>query len=202
MIFLPHYKHQKRGTVLMPSKDYYSFLNLTAKASASEIRRAYRKLALECHPDHHPDDRKAEERFKRINEAYSVLGDAQKRRDYDLGNDPHTGNPGDDIRMGRKERRARQGNRATTPKDFAQNTILGVRVGQIVDFVLTPEEARHGAERFVLVTVGKRREGYRVKIPGGLAQGAQFKAILGRDETRYILVKTRITGSAHYDRKE
>ena len=62
----------------------------TSNTSASEIRRAYRRLALEFHPDHHPEDPESEEKFKQISEAYSVLGDAQKRRDYDLLNHPHS----------------------------------------------------------------------------------------------------------------
>jgi DnaJ-class molecular chaperone len=191
----------------MARKDYYIVLRLTRSASASEIRRAYRKLALECHPDHHPDDADSEEKFKRISEAYSVLGDAQKRVDYDLGHHPHAttsdSDAGDNMTMGRRARHARRSSTCgPIPKDFAQNTILGVRLGQIIDFELTPEEAQHGAERFVLVTVGRRREGYHIRIPSGISQGEQFKAILGRDETRYLLVRTRIMGSAHHDREE
>lgn len=67
----------------MEYKDYYKILGLPRGASAEEIKRAYRKLAMESHPDRNPDDQGAEERFKDINEAYQVLSDPQKRARYD-----------------------------------------------------------------------------------------------------------------------
>ncbi|MFQ5706428.1 MAG: DnaJ C-terminal domain-containing protein [bacterium] len=67
----------------MPNKDYYNILAVSEDASAEEIKRAYRKLAKENHPDAHPGDRKSEERFKEISEAYAVLSDPQKRKQYD-----------------------------------------------------------------------------------------------------------------------
>ena len=67
----------------MEYKDYYKILGVPRNASAEEIRKAYRKLAMQYHPDRNPDDKGAEERFKEINEAYQVLNDAQKRAHYD-----------------------------------------------------------------------------------------------------------------------
>jgi curved DNA-binding protein len=64
-------------------KDYYQMLGLDRKASEEEIKKAYRKLALQYHPDHHPGDPESEERFKEIGEAYAVLGDPEKRKEYD-----------------------------------------------------------------------------------------------------------------------
>ena len=63
--------------------NHYEVLGLTRKARAAEIKRAYRRLARQHHPDLNPGDRKAEERFKAIAEAYDVLGDAQKKKAYD-----------------------------------------------------------------------------------------------------------------------
>ena len=60
----------------MSNFDYYETLSVSADASAEEIKKAYRKLALETHPDRNPGDSGAEERFKRINEAYGVLSDS------------------------------------------------------------------------------------------------------------------------------
>lgn len=64
--------------------DYYDILGVSKTATAEEIKKAYRKQALEWHPDRHKDDKEAaEKRFKEINEAYQVLGDPQKRQSFD-----------------------------------------------------------------------------------------------------------------------
>ena len=67
----------------MDYKDYYKVLGVERKASADDIRKAYRKLAMQHHPDKNPGDKKAEDKFKEINEAYQVLSDEQKRARYD-----------------------------------------------------------------------------------------------------------------------
>ncbi len=67
----------------MANKDYYAILGVSRDADAGAIKKAYRKLAMEHHPDKNPGDKKAEEKFKEIAEAYSVLSDPQKRRQYD-----------------------------------------------------------------------------------------------------------------------
>lgn len=67
----------------MDYKDYYKVLGVDRSADADEIKRVYRKLALQFHPDKNPGDKVAEERFKEINEAYEVLGDPTKRQKYD-----------------------------------------------------------------------------------------------------------------------
>jgi len=64
-------------------KDYYEVLGVDEKADAKEVTRAYRKLARELHPDANPGDAAAEERFKEVSSAYDVVGDADKRKDYD-----------------------------------------------------------------------------------------------------------------------
>ncbi len=65
------------------SKDYYATLGVAKDAEADAIKKAYRKLALKHHPDKNPGDKKAEEKFKEITEAYAVLSDPEKRRQYD-----------------------------------------------------------------------------------------------------------------------
>ena len=67
----------------MEYKDYYKTLGVNKTATQKDIKSAYRKLAQKYHPDKNPGDRKAEDRFKQINEAYEVLGDSQKRVKYD-----------------------------------------------------------------------------------------------------------------------
>lgn len=67
----------------MAETDFYDALGLTRSASAEDIKKAYRRLAKELHPDRNPDDPEAEERFKRVGEAYRVLSDPKKRALYD-----------------------------------------------------------------------------------------------------------------------
>ncbi len=67
----------------MAKRDYYELLGVKRDASADEIKKSYRQLALKYHPDRNPGDKSAEEKFKEIGEAYEVLSDAQKRATYD-----------------------------------------------------------------------------------------------------------------------
>ena len=76
-------------------RDYYEVLGLKKGASEDEIKKAFRKMAMKYHPDKNPGDKKAEEKFKEINEAYSVLSDPDKKSKYDrfghAGVDPNAG---------------------------------------------------------------------------------------------------------------
>jgi len=68
---------------LAAKKDFYSVLGVSRSANADEIKKAYRKLAMKYHPDKNPDNKKAEEHFKELTEAYEVLSDEKKRQMYD-----------------------------------------------------------------------------------------------------------------------
>ena len=67
----------------MERRDYYEILSVERSASVEEIKKNYRKLAMQCHPDRNPGDKKAEEQFKEAAEAYEVLHDPEKRKIYD-----------------------------------------------------------------------------------------------------------------------
>src|SRR4029453_2973020 len=66
----------------MAKQNYNETLGVSREASADEIKKAFRALALKCHPDRHPGDKTAEQKFKELNEAYDVLKDEQKRAAY------------------------------------------------------------------------------------------------------------------------
>ncbi|TMC10723.1 MAG: molecular chaperone DnaJ, partial [Chloroflexi bacterium] len=65
-------------------RDYYEVLGVSRDVSADELKSAYRRLAMQFHPDRNPDDPQAAERFKECSEAYQVLSDPEKRRSYDM----------------------------------------------------------------------------------------------------------------------
>lgn len=68
----------------MSGKDYYKILGVAKSASKDEIKKAYRKMALQYHPDRNKGDKAAEDRFKEISEAYAVLSDSEKKKQYDM----------------------------------------------------------------------------------------------------------------------
>ena len=82
----------------MEFRDYYKVLGVDRGATEAEIKTAYRKLARKFHPDVNPNNKEAERRFKEANEAYQVIGDAEKRKKYDeLGADWERGTPQEEV---------------------------------------------------------------------------------------------------------
>src|SRR6478752_1507391 len=77
----------------MSKRDYYEILSVTKTATVDEIKKSYRKVAMQFHPDRNPGDKAAEEKFKEAAEAYEVLSDADKRAQYDrFGHSGGSGN--------------------------------------------------------------------------------------------------------------
>ena len=99
----------------MEFRDYYKTLGVDRKASEAEIKSAYRKLARKFHPDVNPNNKDAEAKFKQLNEAYQVVGDADKRKKYDeLGADWEHGVSQEEM----MRRYARQQSAAGAGADF------------------------------------------------------------------------------------
>jgi DnaJ-class molecular chaperone len=65
-------------------KDYYKILGVSKDATKAEMKKAYHSLARKYHPDHNPDNKEAEEKFKELQEAHEVLSDEEKRKTYDM----------------------------------------------------------------------------------------------------------------------
>ena len=78
---MPYAPETLRGDAVR--RDFYAVLGVDRRASGEEIKRAYRRLTLEHHPDRHPGEPDAQERYREINAAYDVLGDPAKRARYD-----------------------------------------------------------------------------------------------------------------------
>ncbi len=167
------------------SRDYYEILGVGKTATLDEIKRAFRKLALECHPDRNPGDAEAEARFKELSEAYSVLADEEKRRRYD--------------RMGHAAFQAGRGDSPYERVDFGSISeilegIFGdffggrrARAGGDIehDLEITFEEAALGAEKTIEVI---RQQPCADCEGSGAAPGTKVgrcPACNGRGEVRY-----------------
>ncbi len=99
-------------------KDFYGELGVSSDASAAEIKKAYRKLARELHPDANPDDSKAEARFKSVSEAHGILADPAKRKEYDEARALFASGGGRGFAGG-----------AASPQDFDLNDLFGTAGG-------------------------------------------------------------------------
>jgi len=199
----------------MDYKDYYKILGVERKASADDIRSAYRKLAMKYHPDKNPGDKKAEDKFKDINEAYQVLSDDQKRARYDQLGSAYSnfrtsgGRPGDfrwdDWFQQQQQQGAGQRGSAddvfgggATFSDFFR-TIFGEAVrsqqrgqqmqqqesGYQQDLSITFQEAYDGTMRQLQTNSRK----LQVRIPAGVKTGSKVRvAGAGPEGTDLYLV--------------
>jgi molecular chaperone DnaJ len=186
------------------NKDYYKVLGLSRDASDDEIRKAYRRLALECHPDHHPADPDREERFKLVSEAYSVLGDAEKRLTYDLGfhrkgtrhsqADPESmfwqfvESEGFDARKASCLGGIKGCGRRTQGIDRA--AVAGEH--QIFEVVLTPAEAASGSQKKIVIAGRGFPRTYTFRTPAGVTSGTQFTLVIDRNTGLSVLLRIKI----------
>ncbi|MHC1696982.1 MAG: DnaJ C-terminal domain-containing protein [Geobacteraceae bacterium] len=173
----------------MASKDYYQLLELTKNASADDIKKAYRKMAVKYHPDKNPGNKEAEETFKQISEAYAVLSDPQKKaqydqfgssgfhqrysqedifRNFDFGDIfKDMGYGSDDIFSRIFAGGAQGGTRFRTRKQRGEDFSMELSV--------TFREAATGGEKRVSFMREGTREDLSVKIPAGIANDAKLR---------------------------
>jgi curved DNA-binding protein len=182
----------------MATKDYYNILGVNKNASGEEIKRAFRKLAMKYHPDKNPNRKEAEERFKEINEAYAVLSDKEKRKQYDTygaegfhqrftQEDIFRGFDFDEILSsffgGRGKREFRSGGRGGF--DFGdlfgqtgyQNMGRMSQKGEDILYELTIslEESVLGGEKKISYRKNGKIEEVSVKIPRGIPPGKKLR---------------------------
>ncbi len=205
----------------MVEKDYYKILGLNRNASDAEIRRAFRRLALEYHPDRCQGDPESEERFKEINEAYAVLGDRDKRREYDhfgrqrfrrkyreddlfraFDFETVFGEFGlrfdedlvDRFFCGRRWKRCGGGRRKFWRRGFYGGLPFETVewAGYIYDLPVSQKEATYGTEREIVVETNGRQRRYLVRIPAGVTNGTRLQVPL---EEQTILLEVRLVPS-------
>ena len=131
--------------------NYYDLLEITRSAEEKEVRQAYRKMARKYHPDVNPGDKLAEDKFKQINEAHSVLSDAEKRRRYDKYGDRWE--QADQIEQAESQARARSGVRTNFHSHHGGlNTAIDLQHAQFFrrnyePHGVDPYQCRRSAER-------------------------------------------------------
>jgi len=209
---------------IMDYKDYYKILGVERKTSADDIRTAYRKLAMQFHPDKNPGDKKAEDKFKEINEAYQVLSDEKKRARYDQLGSAYSnfrtggGRPGDfqwDDWF--QQQGAQQRGGASTEDPFAGGgnfsdffrSIFGEAVRSSVrnqaaqqqqgyqqEVDISFQEAYEGAMR-QLQTNGRKLQ---VRIPAGVKTGSKVRVAGAGPEGLDLYLLVNITDESLFER--
>jgi len=177
--------------------DYYKILGVDKKAGSEDIKKAYRKLALKYHPDKNPGNKDAEEKFKKINEAYAVLSDSEKRKQYDsFGSDTFSRQYSQedifrdfdinkilrDLGFGGSGSRGRTYSYQTGGDPFS-DLFSGAqykttpRKGSDIEYNLsiTLEESVLGTEKKIALKKEEKVDEINIKIPAGINAGKKLR---------------------------
>jgi curved DNA-binding protein len=211
----------------MAETDYYKILGVNKTASDSEIKKAYRKLAMKYHPDHTKGDKSDEEKFKKISEAYAVLSDKEKRKQYDTfgsagfqqrysQEDIFKGSDFESIlselfggsgRFGGGGRGMRFSFGGGSPFGGYQRNQQAHTKGSDLEYELplTLEEVAAGTQKVVSFQHKGRSEKITVKIPKGMISGKKVR-IAGKGEPNPyggpagdLYIKSKVLGHPVYD---
>ncbi len=195
--------------------DYYSVLGLPRTADEKAVRQAYRRLARQYHPDVNPEDSTSEERFKTINEAYSVLSDPDKRRRYDRYGDDWENSGRIEEAQARARRGAGFGWEGGSGADPFSSSSGGQ--GSVFDRLfstfggsmpraapaehaveITLEEAYQGTARVLSLANGRRLE---VKIPAGVDNGSRVHIPAGGTGQGDLYLVMSVKDNPRFERK-
>ncbi|HYS43018.1 MAG TPA: DnaJ domain-containing protein, partial [Geobacteraceae bacterium] len=181
----------------MAQVDYYKALGVEKGASADDIKKAFRKLAVKYHPDRNPNDKSAEDKFKEINEAYAVLSDPEKKQKYDTYGSSgfHQQYSREDIFRGFDFGNAYKdmgggfggGNaedifsrlfggsfgRGGGRGGFRQGPMRGA--DHEMELTVTFRDAAQGAEKQIAFRRNGQREELKIKIPAGVDNGSKIR---------------------------
>jgi len=182
--------------------DYYTLLGIERKASEDQIKKAYRKMAMKYHPDRNKDNPKAEDQFKKVSEAYAVLSDAEKRRQYDRfgadgfrqkfsQEDIFRNFNADEIFRNFGFQPGQGGNPFQSIHEmFSGGGGMGQQFGDmfgggrprsqkgddlVTTLAVTFEEAALGAEKRIVIQGSGKRDETTVKIPAGIGNGKKLR---------------------------
>lgn len=213
----------------MSDTDYYGLLGVKKAASDGEIKKAYRKLAMKYHPDHTEGDKHAEEQFKKISEAYAVLSDPEKRKQYDTfgsagfqrrysQEDIFRGFDFGDVfrEFGFGGAKCFGGPGGGNRFSFNMGDLFGQQSGQqaqrkgsdlVYELPLTLQEVNTGGSKVVSFQHGGRSEKITVKLPKGMTTGKKLRVSAKGEPSPYggppgdLFIKARLIGDPLYEVK-
>ena len=206
----------------MSEKDYYQVLGLSKTATDTEIKKAYRKLAMKYHPDHSKGDKSAEEMFKEVSEAYAVLSDKEKRQQYDtfgstgfhqrysqedIFRNVDLGDILKEFGFGGQGRRFSFGGGG--PFGGHQRRQAPIKGSDLVyELPLTLQEVASGTSKAVTFQHQGRSENITVKIPAGMITGKKLRLLGKGEQSGYggppgdLFIKSRVTADPLFTPEE